>query len=69
MFSDKLNTFQWEEVLTSITRVREHEVQTIFNSSIGKISVLEKFLTLISPAAFPFLNEMLQLSQRITQER
>ncbi|XZF15477.1 2-iminoacetate synthase ThiH [Chitinophagaceae bacterium MMS25-I14] len=66
MFDEIFNRYSWNEVQESIYAKTASDVQ----SALGKTRRdLEDFKALISPAALPFLEEMAQLSQKLTQKR
>ncbi|MGZ4078550.1 MAG: 2-iminoacetate synthase ThiH, partial [Bacteroidia bacterium] len=66
MFTELINTYNWEEVKQSIYSKTNDDVLNALNKE--KRS-LEDFKSLISPAALPHLEKMAQLSQRLTQKR
>ncbi len=66
MFTTPFNDFSWEEIKSSIYAKTASDVQ---QALLSQKPSLEDFKALISPAAAPFLEEMAQLSQQLTQER
>ncbi len=66
-FEKIFNKHDWEEVKESIYSKTSSDVELALNKS-GK-RTLEDFKALISPAASEYLEEMAQLSHRITQKR
>lgn len=67
MFSDELKNISWEETTKSIASRDAHDVERVLSKR-GRLSV-DDFMTLISPAAAPYLEVMAQLSQRYTLDR
>ncbi len=66
MFSEIFDRYQWEAVKQSIYSKTAADVER----ALGKPHRdLEDFKALISPAAAPYLEEMAQLSHRLTQKR
>lgn len=65
-FSEILNNYEWLETLNSIHYKSSADVRRALDAD--KVS-LEDFKALISPAAKPFLEEMAQKSQALTQKR
>ncbi len=66
MFSAAFDRYQWEEVKQSIYAKRAADVERALGKSQRD---LEDFKALLSPAAAPYLEEMAQLSHRLTQKR
>src|SRR6478609_8706995 len=66
MFKDVFDKYSWDEVLQSIYSKTAADVERALNS---RKKDLEDFKALISPAAAPYLEQMAQLSHRITQKR
>lgn len=66
-FEDIFALYHWDEVLASIYSKTAYDVKRAL--TLKSKHILEDFKALISPAAAPFLEEMAQLSQRITQKR
>lgn len=66
-FTDIFDTYNWDETLKSIYSKTDQDVISAIRNN-GKRS-LEDFKALISPAAGPFLEEMAQLSHKVTQKR
>ncbi len=65
-FKNKIKSLDWESVEKSIYSKTSEDVEHALKEN--KRS-LEDFKALISPAAEPYLEEMAQLSNRLTQER
>ena len=65
-FSDEINRYNWTEEEQSIYSKTFGDVESALSTS--KRS-LEDFKALISPAAAPYLEEMAQLSNHLTQKR
>lgn len=66
-FEKIFNKFSWEEVRESIYSKKISDVENALSKN-GK-RTLEDFKALISPAASDYLEEMAQLSHRLTQKR
>lgn len=66
MFQELFDTYNWEEVKQSIYAKTAADVQLALQKN---KRTLEDFKALISPAALPFLEQMAQLSHRLTQKR
>ncbi len=66
MFQELFDTYAWEEVKQSIYAKTAADVQLALQKN---RRTLEDFKALISPAALPFLEQMAQLSHRLTQKR
>ena len=66
MFKDVFDTYNWDEVKASIYAKTERDVIDALNKSRHD---LEDFKALISPAALPYLEQMSQLSHRLTLKR
>src|SRR3954449_10853093 len=66
MFRDIFDAYNWDEVQESIYAKTAGDVQAALHSS---KRTLEDFKALISPAALPYLEQLCQLSRRITQKR
>lgn len=69
MFTYTLNNFKWDEVTASVFDIHQDVVKSVLTKVENSVNNLEDFKALISPAALPFLEEMMQISQRITQKR
>ncbi len=67
MFSEYLQQFSWEQTHDAIMSRTDNDVRRTLAKK-GKLSV-EDFMTLISPAAEPYLEQMAALSQKYTLER
>ena len=65
-FKEIFDQYNWEEVQASIQSKTSIDVEVALGSS---KRTLEDFKALISPAAAPFLEQMAQLSQSLTQQR
>lgn len=66
MFAEVFERYQWAEVRQSIYAKRAADVERALGKSQRD---LEDFKALLSPAAAPYLEEMAQLSHRLTQKR
>lgn len=66
MFQELFDTYNWEEVKHSIYAKTAADVQIALQKN---KRTLEDFKALISPAAMPFLEQMAQLSHRLTRKR
>ncbi|MDB5280656.1 MAG: 2-iminoacetate synthase ThiH [Ferruginibacter sp.] len=65
-FRDIYDQYSWDEVKASILAKTSKDVEAALAST---HRTLEDFKALISPAATPYVEEMAQLSHRITQKR
>ncbi|MDN3654103.1 2-iminoacetate synthase ThiH [Ferruginibacter paludis] len=65
-FRDIYDQYSWDEVKTSILAKTSKDVEAALAAT---HRTLEDFKALISPAATPYVEEMAQLSHRITQKR
>jgi 2-iminoacetate synthase len=66
MFKDLFNTYNWDEVKQSIlAKTSTNVLQALQKDK----RTLEDFKALISPAAMPYLEQMAQLSNALTQNR
>src|SRR5215475_13101549 len=66
MFEELFDKYRWDEVKRDIYGKTARDVER----ALGKTTRgLEEFAALLSPAAAPYLEEMAQLSHRITQKR
>src|SRR5437763_7643274 len=66
MFKEEFDKHNWEEVQSSIYAKTATDVER----ALGRCKKsIEDFKALISPAAAPYLEQMAQLSHRITQKR
>ena len=66
MFKEVFNTYNWDEVKQSILAKTSADVLQALQKD--KLN-LEDFKALISPAAMPYLEQMAQLSNALTQKR
>lgn len=66
MFQDIFDTYNWEQVKTEILAKSEADVMAALHKSNRD---LEDFKALISPAAAPYLEQMCNLSNRLTKKR
>ncbi|HEY5715342.1 MAG TPA: 2-iminoacetate synthase ThiH [Psychromonas sp.] len=65
-FSEQIKNYQWDDVGLSIYSKNANDV----HRALSKVRLdLEDFKALISPAAEPFLEQMAQKSQQLTQQR
>ena len=69
MFTQKKITDNWDYFYKEIQQTSVAAVEKILSGNASEHRPVENFAALISPAAAPFLEEMMQLSKRITQER
>lgn len=65
-FLELFEKYSWEEVKSSIYSKTSRDVKSALSS---KHRSLEDFMALISPAAEPYLEQMAQMSQALTQKR
>jgi len=65
-FTDIFRQYDWQEISQSIHSKTSKDVEQALNA--GSRS-LEDFKALISPAAAPYLEQMAQISQQLTQKR
>ena len=66
MFKEVFDKYDWDEVVASIYAKTAADVERALNK--GKKDI-EDFKALISPAAAPYLEQMAQMSHRITRKR
>ncbi len=66
MFTEVFEKHDWDEVLMSIYGKTSTDVERALNS---RKRTIEDFKALISPAAAPYLEQMAQMSHKITQKR
>jgi 2-iminoacetate synthase len=66
MFNDEFEKRNWDEVLASIYAKTANDVARALHK---KKRDIDDFMALISPAAAPYLEQMAQLSNSITQKR
>src|SRR5580704_15736539 len=66
MFRDEFDKYNWDEVQASIYAKTASDVERALNKTKRN---LEDFKALISPAAAPYLEQMAQMSHRITRKR
>lgn len=65
-FTKQINTFDWDKIKSCIYSKTAHDVELALGKE--KLSV-DDFMTLVSPAAEPYLEQMAVLSQRYTRRR
>lgn len=65
-FTDLFETYNWNETKASIYAKTPADVEQALSSS---KRTLEDFKALVSPAAAPYLEQMAQISQQLTQKR
>ncbi|WP_435235504.1 2-iminoacetate synthase ThiH [Psychromonas sp. PT13] len=65
-FSDQIKQYNWDEIHDSIYQKTTRDVERALTKS---RLTLDDFKALISPAAEPFLEQMAQKSQQLTQQR
>jgi 2-iminoacetate synthase len=70
-FIDELNSWNWKEVGEVIAKKTATDVQRVLASAQAAPGrrTIDDFMTLISPAAQPYLEYMAQLSRRLTLKR
>lgn len=66
MFREVFDTYNWDNVVHDIYAKTAADVERALHA---RKRTLEDFMALISPAAAPYLEQMAQLSHRITQKR
>lgn len=66
MFKEEIDKYNWEDVMRRIYAKTAADVERALHKSKRDI---EDFMALISPAAAPYLEQMAQISNRITQKR
>lgn len=66
MFREVFDRYKWDDVLRDIYAKTAADVERALHS---RKRTLDDFMALISPAAAPYLEQMAQLSNRITQKR
>ncbi|MBM4158218.1 MAG: 2-iminoacetate synthase ThiH, partial [Ignavibacteria bacterium] len=66
MFLDVLEKYDWNKIKQDIYSKTEKDVLLALNKPKRD---LEDFKTLVSPAAFPYLEQMAKLSNKLTQKR
>ncbi|ATA89996.1 2-iminoacetate synthase ThiH [Capnocytophaga stomatis] len=65
-FIELFETYSWDNIKERIYNTTAEDVRFTL---VKKKHTVEDFLILVSPAAAPFLEEMAQLTQRLTQQR
>lgn len=65
-FEKIFDKYKWPEIKEKIYKTTEQDVQLSLNRDKRTLS---DFLRLLSPAAEPYLEQMTQLSQQLTQQR
>ena len=65
-FIELFETYSWDNIKEQIYTTTAEDVRSVLTK---KKRNVQDFLTLISPAASPFLEAMAQLTQRLTQQR
>ena len=65
-FKDLFDTYNWDDTLASIFSKTEHDVLRALSNTKRD---LEDFKALLSPAAIPYLEQMAQLSRKLTKKR
>ena len=70
-FADLISEFDWDETIGLVEKSTEEDVRrALLKARTGKKALSpEEFAALISPAAYPFLEEMATIANRITSER
>lgn len=69
MFASEILKYNWDFIHSKIVDTHQSTVENILRQDYLSGYGLDDFATLISPAALPFLEDMMHLSRRITQER
>ena len=69
MFTSEILKYKWDVIHSKIVDTHQSIVENILRQDYLSGYGLDDFATLISPAALPFLEDMMHLSRRITQER
>lgn len=69
MFAEEIGKYTWNVIHDRILDVNRSMVEEVLLNNSHSRPTPDDFSILISPAAAPFLEEMMQLSSRITQER
>lgn len=70
-FADVIDQYSWDDTGKAISSKTAADVRRVLDKVRSNSKMLDDddFMTLISPAAAPFLEEMAQLARRYTQER
>ena len=70
-FADLISEFDWDETIGLVEKSTEEDVRrALLKARTGKKALSpEEFAALISPVAYPFLEEMATIANRITSER
>lgn len=66
-FYELLQSWNWDEVAKRIEKITQEDVRRVLSKQ--KQNSLDDFLTLISPAASPFLEKMAGISRAVTRKR
>ena len=66
MFSEEISKYSWEETTKQIYAKTDADVRRVLAK---EHCTVDDFMSLISPAASPYLEEMATLSKRYTEER
>ena len=69
MFINEISRYDWDDIRRRILDIDQTEAEQVLSKGYPSAYGMEDFLALISPAATPFLPQMIELSRRITQER
>ena len=69
MFEKRIKNYNWEIIQSQIFDVHQSKVKSILSTDKNSVCTIDDFTALISQAATPFLDDMIQRSQQITQER
>lgn len=70
-FADVIGRYDWDETTSRIAGTTRQQVESVLATAQRNERQLtpEEFMTLISPAAAPYLEDMAALSRRFTQEK
>jgi 2-iminoacetate synthase len=69
MFNEIIKKYDWNSIQAKFVDVHQTDVERVLTKTTQSAYTIEDFLVLISPAAAPFLEQMMELSKRFTLER
>jgi 2-iminoacetate synthase len=69
MFNEIIKKYEWNSIQAKFVDVHQTDVERVLTKTTQSAYTIEDFLVLISPAAAPFLEQMMELSKRFTLER
>ncbi len=69
MFKQEISAYHWDNLYKKIQDTSVDVVKSILSCNLSAQYSIENFAALISPVAAPYLEQMMKISQRITQER